>query len=815
MLKKVNRWGVHLAAGTVNRLDIVKVLNRIARSDAGRPHLERYQTLPLDWENAEEISGLATELTLAQLRGENQTVSHDEIDRLIREIRIRYDRDIHISAAAAMRVVLGHLFEHTADLPFTSADGRDLKHIETLKSYREKGLGVLYLINHNSHLDEFIFGCLMQDLELGLPVFAAGQNMMAIESLAKVLMIGSYVVLRKGASRHQMAALYNYCSALSRKGAQQGIFLEAWRGGARTRDGSLRYPKRLVAVRGAIDTDRDLVIQPVALSYSVVPEDMMMCAGKSGKTWLNGISAAKTLIDLPFHPKSFWWRSMKHLYSRCYVSFPEPKLLSELNREWQQDRRGTEFDEYVALDAITQIARTKKVMASQLTARALTGARRYQTGDLEKSLKEEMKTIKIYHRQTFGQAPDFEDFITDNGPSDTLKEGIRTLKKRKVLSRWAKDDLKHPAVENQNGLGYYATHGDRRLYSPTADQNIVVVGAGNWGFALADLVAGRLLDDKAYSNASITIFDGRKKLVRHMGKERLGPGRFQDRRLKKNIFVTHDPASAFRKASEVIIAERPEQFEKQMREIISVSEQHLKVIVATRGFIPGTTLLPFHMVQNLMLEYRRTDMDVLTLAGPIEPDDLLDTEAVTGVVAGPSPLHRELADLIFGPGHPGVMSTDPIGVQAADILARIYATCVNLLAVCRPGKKGMVRGLLFARAAEEARALTLAMGASPATFTAGSIPWTATFTSLATEGPLKELGEKLGAAVKKGKSPARVLNKLSEKWRQNNNKIQLISDMEAALDCGRQREVDMPLLKEAWQMMMDAKGAEQSENTKS
>lgn len=117
----------------------------------------------------------------------------------------------------------------------------------------------------------------------------------------------------------------------------------------------------------------------------------------------------------------------------------------------------------------------------------------------------------------------------------------------------------------------------------------------------------------------------------------------------------------------------------------------------------------------------------------------------------------------------------------------------------------MVKGLLFARASEEARALTLAMGASPATFTAGSIPWTATFVSLATDSPLKELGEKLGTAVKKGKSTTRVLNKLSEKWRQTSNKIQIVSDMESALDCGRQREVDQPLLREAWRLLNGGK----------
>jgi len=791
-------------AGAVNKVDFVRLIQRIAESKTGLPHLERYQSLPPDWTNAAAVSDLAVDLTMDQLIRENQTVERNEIADLIREIEIQYDRDLHINTAAAFRVVFGHLFDHgNPELPFTSVDGRELKHIETLRKYRKQGLGVLYLINHNSHLDEFIFDSLMQDLGLGLPVFAAGQNMMAIDSIARVLMTGSYVVLRKGASRHQMAALYNYCSALSRRGAQQGIFLEAWRGGARTRDGSLRYPKRLVAVRGAIDLDagQDMVIQPVALSYSVVPEDLMMCDKKSGKTWINGVSWFKTLINAPIHPKTFLWRALENIYSRCYVSFPEPMRLSRLNADWQKDKRGTEFDEFVALNAITQIARNKKIMAGQLVARSITRAKKNNAGDLEKNIRDETKTIKIYHRQTFGHAPDLEDFIQKNPEAVIMEDGIKTLRKRGILSRWTKDSLKFPSIISDIGLSYYATHGDRRLYSPTADQNIVVVGAGNWGFALANLVAGRLLDNKAYSNAGITIYDPRKKLVHHMGKERLGPGRFKDMRLKKNIFVTHDLPSAFRKASEVIIATRPELFEAQMREIISVSEQHLKIIIATRGFMPNTTLLPFHMVQNILVECQRTDMNVLTLAGPMEIDDLVGSDPLTGIIAGSPAFLDDMADLIFGPGQSPVLSTDPIGVEAADILARIYALCVNIMTTCTEGKKGIVQGMLFARASEEARALTLAMGASPATFTAGSIAWTATFVALATDGPLKELGEKLGTAVKKGKDPARTLNKLSDKWRQGGKKIQLISDIEAALACGGQREVDLPLLREAYELI--------------
>ncbi|HCY84400.1 MAG TPA: hypothetical protein DHV36_04625 [Desulfobacteraceae bacterium] len=809
MIKSAKRYMSKMMAKTANRVDFTRVIERIANSSQGRPHLERYAALPLDWENADDISTLAVDLTMAQLEAEHAPdttqVERAEIEDLISNIQIRYDRELHLKAAAAVRVVFDHLFDHSAnpDLPFTSPDGRDLHHIETLKNYRNDGLGVLYLINHNSHLDEFIFNSLMQDLGLGLPVFAAGQNMMAIESVAKVLMIGSYVVLRKSASRHQLAALYNYCSALSRLGAQQGIFLEAWRGGARTRDGSLRYPKRLVAVRGAIDTDRDLVIQPVALSYSVVPEDLMMCARKSGKTWFNGVSLMKTLLNFPLHPRTCLWRASENLYSRCRVSFPEPMLLSTLKGQWQQDKRGTEFDEFVALNAITQIARTKKIMASQLTARALTNAKRNHQADLDKAAEEEMATIKAYHAQHFRQPPDFEDFILNNDTTAIVNDGITTLTKRGILNRWSKDSLKLPAVQDEIGLSYYATHGDRRLYSPTADQNIVVVGAGNWGFALSNLVAQRLLEDKTYDNASITIYDPRKKLVRHMGKERLGPGRFKDMRLKKNVFVTHDTASAFRKASEVIIASKPERFEAQVREIIDTSEQQMKLIIATRGFIPGTTLLPFHLVQNLLLEYRRTDIDVLTLAGPLETDDLVETGKVSGILAGPPQFLREVADLFIKPEDNPFLSTDPIGVQSADILARVYALSVNIMAACTEGKPGVILGRLYAQASDEARSLTLAMGASPDTFTAGSIPWTASFVALAAEGPLKEMGEKLGEAAKKGKKPDSRLNKLKARWQKGTKKIQVLTDMEAALACGEQRGVELSLLRQAYDVVIN------------
>ncbi len=786
-----------LVAAAINRISFINLVERIANSDAGRPFLDRYQKLPLDWQNTDEINRIAVRLTMEQIKREGGTVSRDEIEALVDEIAIQYNRKTHVDTAATMGLAFDQLFDNqNPDLPFTSPDKRELKHIETLREYRRQGLGVVYLVNHSSHMDEFLVDLLWQDLAMGLPVFAAGQNMMAIKSVERLLMTGSYVVLRQGASRHQVAALCNYCSALSRAGAQQGIFLEAWRGGARTRDGSLRYPKRLVTLKGAIDVEGDLVIQPVALSYSAVPEDLMMCSRKSGISWLRGMGLFKTLARFFIHPKTFLWRSAKALYGRAYVTVPPPMLLSELKQAHARDKTGIALDEFVALSSIKEIARNKKIMASQVTARAIVTARKHHQRDLAQAVKSEIAAIKEYHMETFGEAADFEDFIINNSADEIVADGLRTLRRRGVVKRFGKDINGLPEVKDDIALSYYATHGDRRLYSPTASQNVVIVGAGNWGFALSSLIGNRLLDDKRYNNASLTIFDARKDVAAQMGLNRQGPGRFKDQLLPKNIFVTCDHPSAFRKASEVILASKPETFEQDVRNILKISEQPLTLIVATRGFIPGMNCIPFTAVRRLLSEYQRNDVEILTIAGPVSPNDVVDQRQINGILAGPAPIIREISSMFDPNPERPMLSSDPLGVQVADILARIYAIWVNFMISSKRITQTPETGFLMAEISAEACSLALALGANKETFSAGSLAWTATFVTLCLEGVWRDFGRQAGIAVKKGKDPARVVDKLNRQWIEEGKKLQSLIDIREALDCAHGLGIRLPVLEE-------------------
>jgi len=792
-------WGV-------NKINFLKIAEKVAISDAGKDLTSVFSDLPESWANAEKISALAVELTMAQLEKDGKKPDAREITKLIKEIEIKYDRQTHINTTTSLSLLFNQIFEQqNKNLPFTSKDGRDLAHINKLKEYQKQGLGVVYLINHSSHLDEFLVDILWQHLSLGLPVFAAGQNMMAIKSIAQLLMTGSYIVLRQGASKYQMAALYNYCRAISMSGEQQGIFLEAWRGGGRKRDGSLRYPKKLVTLRGAIDVDTDLVVQPIALSFSAIPEDLPMCSRKSSVSWVRGLGFFRTLFRIPFSPKSFLWKSAKNLYGRAYVTVPEPFLLSELKEKHKQDKSGIQIDEFVALSAINQIAKSKKIMASQITALGLLKARKEGKIDMIESVTNEMNLLKEYHLQTFGVKPDFEDFILKNSAKDIVAYGLGLLTRRKVIKKWRKDKNGYPLVIDEAALSYYATHADRRLYSPTADQNIVVVGAGNWGFALASLIGSRILDDKKYNNASLTIFDPCVEVAKQMGRDRNGKGRFSKNLLPKNTFVTSDFSSAFRKASDVIIASKPSDFEENFKKILDVSEQPFKILIATRGFIQETDTIPYLAALDLVKKSTRTDVNLYTLTSPFDPEDLVEARPVKGVISGTDGGIDQLADLFDTPFVSPFISQDPVGAQTADILSRIYAIWLNYAKSSGMIQDNKQTGYLMAQIADEACALAINLGGDFKTFEAGNIPWTATFTALYLGGLWKDFGQKLGNSVKKGKTPYKMLLKIKGQYENEGIQLQSILDMESALNCAKQYNLKMPVLEEAVETFRKAK----------
>jgi glycerol-3-phosphate dehydrogenase len=793
------QWLMHKASQCVEKIDFHKLAQRAANSSEGKPWLDMFRDLPPAWPNQDELAAKAVELTLEQLASQGDRVEAQEVASMIENIRCRYDLDIHKTGIAALTAVLGNTFTvPDKSKPFTSTDLREWKHLETLKKYRKNGLGVIYLINHSSHLDEFMVDLQLAYAGLGLPLYAAGANMMATPSVAKLLMIGSYVVQRRGASRVGLSALYNYCRAISVTGGEQGIFLEAWHGGARSRDGSLRYPRRLVTLRGALDVEGDVVIQPISVSYSVIPEDLSLCAKKGGKCWLNGVKPLSVLKNLTLHPKSALWHSIRDLYGRAYVDIAEPVLLSELKEKHQRKKIDLEFDEYVALTSIKKIARSKKVMASQLVARGLSRASRQNAVGLKQAVQLELDRLTEYHKATFGCEPDLEDFIREHSLEEVIQDGLGTLKKRKVVAGGSMDPSGLPQVESKPGANFYATHGDRRIYSPTADKNIVVVGSEGWGFSFTHLVGNRILEEKRYLNASLTLFEPNPVTASEMNINRGPVGRLEEYRLPKNAFVTSDLTSAFRTASEVILVPPRRRLADLVGQILDTSEQGLKLVVGTCGFEPDSHRLPCQLVYDQIAARGRTDVSVFALVGPVSEEAILEGKTVSGVLAGPQNELRKLSDLFKQPHVDLVMSNDPLGVQAASILARAYALWGHYLSRSAQLRGAAQVGAYMARAAREATELGMALGGQRESFSAGSPAWTAILVAEGLSGVCREFGLKLGGYARKKGSLPETAQKIYNQMEDMGKRLTGYEDIRSAFLASRKLELDLPILEEAY-----------------
>jgi glycerol-3-phosphate dehydrogenase len=716
------------------RLDFVKTAKFLANLEPGRTYMEKISQTGPAFDDQDQIAKLAVDLTARALEEKGDIANRQELTGLVNLISCRYNAELHQVAKGACYNLITHLFQsRDPNHIFTSQDQRELRYLPQLQKAQKEGLGIVYLINHSSHWDEFIFNVFLDQNNLNMPLFAAGQNMMATPSLSTMLMLGSYVIVRKGASRTYLSALFHYCQALAEIGKPQGIFLEAWSGGARTRDGSLRYPRRLVTIQGALASRGDVLVQPVIISYSRVPEDRDLAENVGIWSWLSGHHMYKEVLTNPLHPLRGLARGLKNIYGRTFVAFGQGRLLSELKAEWAEGPKDLALDEFTALYAIREIAKDKKIMTSQLAACGLDPIRRDNKQDLETSAAQALEFIRNYHLRVFGQEPDLEDFIREHSLAESLADGLDSLTKRQVIrprSFWSK---KPPHILSQHTLSYYATHSDRRLYSPSAKENLVVCGAGLWGFAMVTFIGRRTLNDKKFHNSSLSLYDPSEIAIQNLVENRGLVG--QDFRLPKNVFPIYDHMEAFRKASEVIVAVPPEETAELFKTIFSFSGDLHSLILASRGFDRLSHRLTIQMAWEAAVAAGRPKTNILVLSGPFYPEDLLHSRGGLWTLAGPLKTGRLSESSLFKFGSFNVhLSDDPIGVQTAAALIDAYSLYGAFLHHKKELRNPLAMANFVREVSFEAKTLAMALGGQPATFESDSPAWISEFIASALTG---------------------------------------------------------------------------------
>ncbi|MDR1050438.1 MAG: 1-acyl-sn-glycerol-3-phosphate acyltransferase [Deltaproteobacteria bacterium] len=711
----------------LKRLDFVRQVRKLAVLEPGASYLAdpRRRGVPA-FDDQEQIARLAVDLTERAYQEKGDTVNHQEIKSHVQLISCRYEHRLHEEATAACYNIISDIFDHRdPGRLFTSADLRELRFLPQLLKAQQEGIGIVYLINHSSHFDEFIFNTFIDQNGLAMPLFAAGQNMMATPSLTRLFMLGSYVIVRKGASRSYLSSLFHYCQALAEMGKPQGIFLEAWSGGARTRDGSLRYPRRLVTIQGALASRGDVFIQPVVISYSLVPEDRDLSEGRGLVSWFAGHNIFREVLKKPWAPLAGMARGLRGLLGRSYIGFGRGRLLSDIRSEWEGTPRELALDEFATLYAIKEIARDKKIMTTHLAALALDGlpSPGRDREALEASARKAMETISGYHQRVFDLEPDFEDAFRDLGLPAALNDGLDSLARRGVVADRGPKWQKSPKIRSNHALSYYATHSDRRLYSPSAQENLVVCGAGQWGFALVTLVGRRTINDKKFHNSSLSLYDPSEDLVHGLAYERTLAG-YPEVRLPKNVFPTSDHMEAFRKATEVVVATPPEEVGELLKTILAYSTELRTLILASRGFERLSHRLTIQMAWEAAVAAGKPKLNIVALAGPFEPQEVLADKGGLFVVAGRVKGGRTSEASLFKFGNYKVhLTDDPVGVQTASAMITAYsfygAHLRHQKELRAPSEMAdYVRCVSF-----EAKTLAMALGGQPSTFEADSPAW--------------------------------------------------------------------------------------------
>ena len=452
----------------IRRIDFARLVRWVLTTPEGRADIERWPLVRPSLRDGaiEELVQRTTDLAGATLAGRGFEIDRARLEAHARDIACTYDMDMHRALTGVTLTISRHMFEHADnDHMYTSPDRREKAYLEEILAAQSEGLGVLWLSNHTSHLDEFVLGVSMHQEGAGLAMYAAGDNMFATPSVEEVLIIGCYKVYRRKPPPEHLTTLHGLCRMMSELGMQQGIFIETGRGGARTRDGRTRWPRRLITLDGGVSGERDALIVPVAISYDRVPEDRTVTRSGSSLCWSSDLNL-RTLVRgfLGGSPGAGLWRSLENIYGRCYVTMCRPWRLSELKAMHAAEDTESELGVFTAGKAILAIAARKKVMASHLVARAIVRARERGAGgsrNLAGAVVEVMAEIRATHQRLYGNEPDFEDLILTRDLDEVIEAGLRSLSARRVIKvvRWPdRFYIRRPKM-----LYYYAAHADHEI----------------------------------------------------------------------------------------------------------------------------------------------------------------------------------------------------------------------------------------------------------------------------------------------------------------------------------------------------------------
>jgi glycerol-3-phosphate dehydrogenase len=172
------------------------------------------------------------------------------------------------------------------------------------------------------------------------------------------------------------------------------------------------------------------------------------------------------------------------------------------------------------------------------------------------------------------------------------------------------------------------------------------------------------------------------------------------------------------------------------------------------------------------------------------------------VLAGPADGLGELAKLFTLDPIGVAVSGDPVGVNLAGVLSRIYGMWAGYLSRVDRMNRAATAGCYLADASAEAIALARALGGAESSFSAASPAWAAAFAASGLGGQARDFGRRLGSQARRGRELPSAARRLARQWAEEGRPLIAWHDLDLAAKMAASRRVEMPILSEAWTTLM-------------
>lgn len=584
-----------------------------------------------------------------------------------------------------------------------------------------------------------------------------------------------------------------FTASLADCGEPQAIFSRTSRYTVRSRDGILREPYVPHGVIAAVKTTGKALVIPLAISYSCIPEDAYLTAPRFFPI-LSMLPLKKSLslpILLLFGKTEKFLRGLDLVFGEVSANIGEPFELTDDNSLSMQR---------ISHKAIEEIARNKLIHPSQLMARVTTGLDKIHLKTIRQLVEQEIESIKAFFEKRYRKAPPFHPVITAD-LDETIRRGLSTLSARSAIR---KSPLRrHYVPGNLPLLNFYAYHADRRIYPLRGRNTLTVVNAGVWGYTLALHIGKNLLKKEELSEHSLILYDSREDLIEKLTVEGHHPWHFKEAALPRSVRPEADLRAAIGDTSLILVVTPSKYFHALILRIVEYAQEGCDLIIATKGFIPETGLLPCQTAQRELNRIGRK-MNVGALSGANLAHEIVYGGAgVTQIACESYETFERLRTLIETPRFRVVYSRDVIGTAIAAALKNVYAIGFGIL----EGSKKVPENFLATYATlvtSEIRQFGLLLGAIPDTFDAESQVWMADLLATCRGGRSATFGRDLAEMDEKhGKSRPALL--LLEQYRKKKIAIEGYEAARLAHRIATQRGFHPPILGEIYAILHGGK----------